>query len=80
MKRRVVYFLSSGQMFFDTKAAEKAADKNYGEALSRLAHRLVREEKYSAMMTFVDENLDRFIELRDLKEDIKLVEEKLEDE
>lgn len=54
----------------DTEAAARRhAEKLYGEALSRLAARLVAIQKYSPMMEFIDSNLSEFEKLKTLKSD-----------
>lgn len=61
-----------GELHRDVLRATTHAEKVYGEALSRLAHRAVAIQKYSGMQEFIDANLDAFIELRALRDDITL--------
>lgn len=79
MKRKAAFILNNGFISFSEEGARKEAEKIYGLMLSRLAHQLIHQEKYTAMMTFIDENLDHFIELKALKDDINLEEEKEND-
>ena len=55
---------------FDT--ANRHAEKVYGNALTALAKRLLLQDKYTYMCTFVDENLEEFQLLAALKADIEL--------
>jgi len=61
-----------GTLHNNVLRATEHAERLYGEALSRLAHRAVAVEKYSKMMEFIDANLDAFIELKALKADTTL--------
>jgi hypothetical protein len=61
-----------GELHDTIPRATAHAEKVYGEALSRLAHRAVRIEKYSEMQQFIEENLPIFLELHAAKQDIEL--------
>lgn len=71
--RRVIRFQTAdGELHETASAARGHADRRYGDALTRLAHRAVRQEKYTKMCEFIDNNLDAFVELKALKADIDL--------
>jgi hypothetical protein len=61
-----------GELHENVQRAQTHAEKVYGEALSRLAHRAVRIDKYSEMQQFIEDNLPAFLELNALKSDMQL--------
>ena len=61
-----------GQLHDRLDAAHRHAERCYGDALTRLAHLAVRQEKYTAMCEFIDQNLGEFQALTALKADMKL--------
>jgi CRP-like cAMP-binding protein len=63
---------SDGATHANYLAAEKHAEERYGNALTKLARQLVRVEKYTEMITFIEQNLPAFVELQALSEDRKL--------
>lgn len=69
---------SDGTLHDNAQKAQHHAEVRYGEALTQLAHKLVRCEKYTQMCEFLDANLDAFLQLKALKDDTVL--EKGEDE
>jgi hypothetical protein len=54
------------------EAATRHAEQRFSEALTRLAHLAVRQEKYIAMCEFINQNLKEFERLSALKADIAL--------
>lgn len=72
MRRVVKWELSDGALFDDAHVAKRRAESRYGQALSRLAHKLVAVEKYTAMCEYLDNDLEEFIALKALKADIEL--------
>jgi hypothetical protein len=60
---------SDGQLHDHERRALDHAEKRYGDALTALAHRLVRVEKYTAMCDFLDANIAEFVALEALKAD-----------
>jgi hypothetical protein len=63
-----------GKLHHDYIVAKRHAEKVYGEALSSVARKIVALDwKYVATMEFLDANLDAFIELKALKDDIALI-------
>lgn len=63
---------ADGKLHEHVSAAQRHAEKLYGEALTKLAAEAVRVEKYGAMAEFIDSNLPRFLELSALKADCTL--------
>jgi len=72
MKRVIRFQTADGALHETASAARGHADRRYGEAMTRLAHRAVQQEKYTKMVDFIDNNLDAFVELKALKADIDL--------
>ena len=72
MKRVIRFQTVDGALHETASAARGHADRRYGEAMTRLAHRAVQQEKYTKMVDFIDNNLDAFVELKALKADIDL--------
>jgi hypothetical protein len=72
MKTVTMIQTQDGEYHTDEQSAKRHADKVYGEALSVMAARLVRIEKYSPMMDFIDANLDEFRKLKALRDDYEL--------
>lgn len=54
MITRICYQTLDGQIHLSKDKAEIHADKAYGAELSRLAHQLVKIEKYKDMLEFLD--------------------------
>lgn len=75
MQKVTKYQTLDGVLHNTQQVAQAHADKVYGIYLSGLAHESLRIEKYSAMQEFIEANLDRFIKLKELKEDMKLQED-----
>ena len=74
MKRVQRYQTSDGIVHDSFERAHKHADNRYGFALTTLAHKLLRVDKYKDMVLFLedDANIQKFLELQKLKDDIKL--------
>ena len=60
-----------GTLFEDKHMARNHAERRYGDALCKLARGLL-ELKYTQTTEYLDENLDAFVELHQLKTDIPL--------
>ena len=74
MRRVIKYETSDGVLHDSEQDAERYADKRYGDLLSKTAVSLGRTDgKYSLLTTYVDENLQVFLQLHALREDMKLV-------
>ncbi len=56
-------------MFDTRRAALRHADNRFGDALTKLAHEILRVEKYADMTVFLENNLARFAALADLAKD-----------
>lgn len=63
---------SDGVLHDNFLKAERHAEERYGKALTDLAHKAVRVEKYVAMATFLEDNLAALVELKALKDDLQL--------
>lgn len=75
MQKVTKYQTLDGVLHNTQQAAQAHADKVYGICLSNLAQESLRVEKYLAMQEFIEANLDRFIKLKELQEDMKLQED-----
>lgn len=75
MKHIDVFQTRDGMMHTDHQTAKRHASKTYGEALSRFAHRLLKQEKYLGMCEFLEENLEVMQDLINLYADIMLEDE-----
>lgn len=72
MKRITAYVTENGAIYQDFKDAKRMAENRYGIALCELCHRILKVDKYQAMQDFIDENLEAFLRLAELKRDINL--------
>lgn len=62
-----------GKLHPTVDKATRHAEKVYGEALSNMAHKvLLHGDKYMKLQDFIDTNLDGFVALQVLKQDIIL--------
>lgn len=66
---------SDGAVHINVRTALRHAERRYGDALTALAHQLVRCEKYQAICEYLDTNLGAFAALKALKDDHILVEQ-----
>lgn len=60
-----------GELFDTQKEAKKYLNKKYGEQLTSIAHKILKCEKYIQLCEFLDENLDNFKEVIELKNELK---------
>lgn len=72
MKTVPMIVTNDGAQHTSVERATRHAEARYGDALSRLAHRLIQCDKYTAMQDYIDANLEAFISLKTLKDDIAL--------
>lgn len=70
MLKLVVYKTSDGKIHEDFRSAERYADNRYGNALTSLAHQLVRIGKFKEMVEFLENHLEEFVKVQALKDDI----------
>lgn len=63
---------SDGVLHDNFLKAERHAEERYGKALTDLAHKAIRIEKYVAMAAFFEDNLALLVELKALRDDIQL--------
>jgi len=69
MEKLTAYKLNDGQIFDNYKDAKKKAESLYATALSKIAAKILDHGKHTDLMAFIDENLDVFGELNELRED-----------
>ena len=69
MHRFEAYKTLDGQVFESEAEAKRHASKVYGDALYKLAHKLVKLDKYKDILDFLDSNLLAFAHLTALKKD-----------
>ena len=72
MQRVTRYQTLDGELHPTVYAATHHAERRYGDALTALAHRAIKQEKYADMVDFINGNLDAFAELKVLKADVGL--------
>lgn len=72
MIERTIYQTLDGAHHDTPDDAKRHLDRLYGAVLTSLAHQAIRVEKYAAMCDFLDSNLDAFIELKRLRDDMEL--------
>lgn len=63
-----------GALHETARDAKKHAEVMYANKLLPLAGKLAQMDKYSAVSEYLDANLDKFLELKALKDDLLLVE------
>ena len=63
-----------GLLHDDQRAAQRHLDKIYGEALSKIAHKIISDSdfKYSKLLECLDGNLDAFKKLMQIKADMRM--------
>lgn len=70
--REVTKIVTNDEREFDNKEdAVKYLEIEYGKILTAIAHKIVGEPKYVQVCEFINENLDMFHELIDIREEIK---------
>lgn len=72
MKRVIMYQTMDGHVHRDEHTAKRHADTLYGSALTLLAGKLAVIDKYIATADFIDSNLNAFVSLKALKDDMLL--------
>lgn len=70
-----MYKTSDGDLHLSFEIAQRHAENRLGDAITKLANELVRIEKYSAMVTFIEANIERLHSLKALQEDAVLVDD-----
>ena len=75
MQKVTKYQTLDGSLHDTEQAARHHADKVYGIVLSNLAHETLRVEKYADMLAFLETSLEKFVKLKELKDDMKLQED-----
>lgn len=69
--QKITKIMTDDESIFDTeKEARKYLDKKYGEHLTSVAHKILKHEKYEKLLEFLDENLNIFKELIELKNEL----------
>ncbi len=72
MKRVDRYVTDDGHEFASLTRAEHHAEERLGAAITDLARRMLLADKYPKAIEFIEKNLDDFVRLKRLQEDIKL--------
>jgi len=74
VKKIEAWTTADGMIFLSEGEAKKHADERYGKALLQISKQMVdvTDGKYGRTSTFIEENLDKFLELHFLREDIKI--------
>ena len=74
MKKVLVYETHDKQIFDSYDDANKYLDKKYGNLLTRTVNKLLDETdgKYQKMVYWLDENLNTFLILNKIKNDMEL--------
>lgn len=75
MKTITMYQTYDGAVHPTQKAAYHHLDVKYGDLMSRVAGKLCQIDKYKATSEYIDENLDQFLLLKQIKDDMKLIED-----
>jgi hypothetical protein len=74
VKRVTCYQTADGVLHPTEDDARRAADRHYGNALSHHAHALARlDGKYSAILAWLDANVDSLVALKALRDDCAAV-------
>lgn len=72
MKKIICYQTADGSIHTSKKAASAHAEDRFGLKLTSLAHRVVQQTKYLALLAFLVDHLPEFIELVALKKDCEI--------
>lgn len=74
MKKIDMYQTLDGVNHADFFTAKKHAEKMYADELGALSREVLKlDSKYLATIGFIDHNLNRFVKLQQLKDDISLI-------
>lgn len=80
MKRVTMFQTLGGALHPTLKQAIHAADEAYGQALTKLARDMTDTDgRYGKVLDFISTNLDRFVSLKALRDDLTLIEDEAED-
>ena len=58
--------------------AKKHLEKLYADKLCAIAHTMVRLDSYSPVCAYIDGNLEKFMELKQIKDDMEFDKESVE--
>lgn len=70
MRKEIKIITNDNKMFDSVADAVKHLEVTYGDKLTTIAHRILKNGKYTELCEFLDKHLDLFQELIDLKEEI----------
>jgi len=70
MRIETAFITDDEKVFFDKREAIKHLDKQYGNEIEKLSHRLLKIEKYAEMINFLDGHLSEFSNAIALKTEI----------
>lgn len=79
MKALTVYKTNDGVVHKDFAAARRHLALTYSDYITALAHKLVHKEKYLEICEFIDENLHQFVNLHNIKNEMRTQYEDLHD-
>ena len=73
MYKVIRYMTNDGKIFNTESEARKKLEKEYGNILEKISHRIIKETdgKYAKLLKFLDENILDFQRLFELKEEIE---------
>lgn len=77
MRKQTAFITDDEKVFFDKREAIKHIDQSYGNEIERIAHQILKVEKYADMINFLDEHIEDFAEAIELKRELRAA-EKLE--
>lgn len=73
MRQITAWRTMDGKIFDCHRRAQSYAEERYGAALTKLAHGAVKQEKYAAMLAWIEANIGEFDDLRRLARDREVV-------
>jgi len=74
MRREIKCITYDGKIFDTQKEAKKYLDKIYGDKLLSIA-RVLTYQRYTAVADYIDDNINKFIELNIVKNDMLITED-----
>jgi len=73
MKLISCYESATGNIYKTQKEAEREIEKAYGAILTKISSEMVHlDGKYTSIVSFIDANLERFVNLAQIKEDLRV--------
>ena len=72
MEKITCFKTRDGKIHETMSDAKRHAESAYGNALTQLAHQIINVEKYAKICEYIDVNIEKFAELKALKDDIEV--------